>query len=199
MLEIKVQDWKQVDRQANRTLAFNLYNGRVCIQAFDNNNMRNKLFRKSLNDAELVMIGKIIDKVIAGSPETKCSCQFQTYDRGSKQFRIESVFSMEKDSKQIYKISVTDCTKQQTCTFSLKASATMTTGSDPLNDANLSSLKIETLKDWILSAKIWGPATVLPLDKTRGGGGGNYHGGNGGGAPAGGSSAPANDDEALPF
>lgn len=198
MLEIKLPDFKQVDRQSNRTLAFNLYNGRVCIQAFDNNNMKNKLFRKSLNSEELVMISKIIDKVIAGSPETKCSCQFQAYDRNSKQFRIEAVFSMEKDSKQVYKISVTDCAKQQTCTFSLKAPATITTGNEPLNDANLSSLKVEALKDWIMGAKIWGPATVLPLDKVRGGNGG-YRGGNGG-APTGGSSgAPTNDDDALPF
>jgi len=190
---VKVQDWKQVDRQANRTLAFNLYNGRVCIQVFDNNNMRNKLFRKSLNEEELVMVSKIIDKVMAGSPETKCSVQFQQYDRNSKQFRIESVYSMEKDSKQMYKISVTDCIKQQTCTFTLKARATMTTGSEPLNDANLSSLKIETLKDWITGAKIWGPATIVPINRGQGGG---YNGGGGGAAAP---SAPAADDESLPF
>ena len=190
-LDIKVKDWTQIDRQSNRTLAFSLWNGRISIQAYDQNNMRNKLFRKNLSDAELVMIGKIIDKVMAGSPETKCSVQFQSYDRNSKQYRIEAVFSMEKDSKQMYKISVTDCIKQQTCTFTLKASATMTTGSEPLNDANLSSLKIETLKDWITGAKIWGPATVVPFDKNRQGGG------NGGGAPAP-AAAPANDDD-LPF
>lgn len=198
MLEgIKVNDWKQVDRQANRTLAFNLYNGRVCIQAFDTQNMKNKLFRKSLTDEELEMIEKMITKVVNGSPETKCSIQFQSYDKASKQFRIESVFSFEKDSRQLYKISVTDCIKQQTYTFTLKARATMTMGNEPLNDAHLSSIKVETLKTWFTSAKIWGPATVIPLNQMRGGSGGSSYKGTGnGGAPA---AAPMNDDESLPF
>ena len=199
MLEgVKLNDWKQSDRQSNRTLAFNLYNGRICIQAFDTQNMKNKLFRKTLTDEELEMIEKMITKVINGSPETKCSVQFQTYDKASKQFRIESVFAFEKDSRQLYKISVTDCTKQQTYTFTLKARATMTMGNEPLNDANLSSIKVETLKAWITSAKIWAPATVIPLNQLRGGNGGsNYKGtGNGGSTPA---AAPSNDDESLPW
>jgi len=210
MLDIKLKDWSMKDRQTNRTLAFGLWNGKISIQVYDSNAMGTKFFRRNLNDEELLLVEKVINKVMAGSPETKCSCQFQKYDFQSKQFKIEAVFSFEKDSKQCYHLSVTDCTKQQTSSFLIKAPSTMTMGSEPLNDSNLSALKVESLKDWITNAKIWAPATVQPIDKSkfgnRGGNGGGYGGGNrggyGGGAPAPAAEAPAGGEgggDSLPF
>lgn len=201
-LDVKLRDWTQRDRQANRNIAFSLWNGRISINVYNDGNMANKLFRRNINDEELILIGKVIDKVVNGSPETKCSVQFQAYDRQSKQFRAETVFSFEKDSKQLYKISVTDCTKQQTFTFTLKASAAMSMGNEPFSEANLSAIKLESLKEWITSAKIWGPATYVPFDRNKqgnrgGNGGGNYNRqpSNGGGT----AEAAVNDDDALPF
>lgn len=204
MLDVKVKDWVQKDRNSGKTLAFGLWNGRVSIQVYDSANMKNKNFRRNLSEDELVLIEKVINKVIAGSPETKLSCQFQEYDRNSKQFRIKAVIAIEKDSKQVYRMSLTDCDTNQTFTFSLKSPATMTSGNEPLNDGNLSSIKIETLKHWFTSARIWAPATIQPLDPNRRAGGGGYKaGGSGYSAPAGGG-APApsgveSDSDNLPF
>lgn len=190
MLDVRVRDWTQKDRQSNQTLAFGLWNGKISIQVYDSNNMSNKMFRRNLADGELVLIEKVINKVVGGSPETKISCQFQKYDPQSHQYRVEAVFAFEKDSKQCYRIHITDCTKNQTYSFTLKESATMTMGNDPLKDDNLSSLKLETLKNWFVNARIWAPATVQPIDKSKfrnGGGGGGYGNRNGGGG------APSND------
>lgn len=201
---MKIVSWRQDDRQAKLTLEFGIWNSKVSIQAYESGNFRNKKFSRNLNDCELKLVEKVIAKVMTGSPETKCSCQFQKYDRDSKQYRTEAVISLEKDSKQVYKISLTDVTKQSTVTFVVKAPATMTMGTDNLSDANLSALKMETLKDWIINARIWAPMTYQP---PRDGQGGGNRGGYGGGQRSqggGGYSAPSepslsSDPEDLPF
>ena len=74
----------------------------------------------------------------------------------------------------------------------------MQLGSEPMSEGNLSAIKVETLKNWLTSAKIVAPFTVQPIDPSKRGGG--YGGGyNGGGAPS--QSAPSGDggDSGLPF
>lgn len=182
MLEgIRVKDWTQKDRQTNKVLAFSLWNGNISVQVYDAQNMKNKSFRKNLTDENVVVIEKLFNKVVAASPETKSSIQFTKYDPQSKQFKIDAVFTFEKDSKQCYRITVTDANTQSSNSFVLRASATMTMGSDPLSDANLSAIKLDTLKDWITNAKIWGPATYQPIDRSKFGNRGGY--GGGGSAP----------------
>lgn len=176
-LDVKVKDFTQRDRQSNRTLGFGLWNGGISVQVYDSQNMKNKMFRKSLSDEEIIMVQKLIAKIVSGAPETKASIQFTKYDPQSKQFKLDSIFEFGKDSKQVYHITVSDVTKQQTFTFQLKARATMTMGNEPLNDANLSAVKVEALKNWITNAQIWAPATVIPFDPNKKGGGGGYHGG----------------------
>ena len=145
--DCKLRDWSQQDRQAGRTIAFGLWNGKISIQVYNNQDMKNKLFRRNFDECEILLIEKLINKIMAGSPESKQSIQFQKYDFQSKQFKMEAVFEFGKDSKQVYHLTVTDCAKQQSFTFVIKARATMTMGSEPLNDANLSALKVEALKD----------------------------------------------------
>ena len=205
MLDVKIKDWTQKDRQSNKTIAFGLWNGRISVQVYDSANMRNKMFRRNFSEEELILVERIIAKVIAGSPDTKCSCVFQKYDPQSKQFRVESVFALEKDSKMCYRMTVTDATKQQSHSFLLKAPATMGMGNETLKDDNLSSLKIDALKDWITNAKIWAPATVQPMDPNRFGNRSGGNGGNHGGAststqqsqPA--SASDGGGDSMLPF
>ena len=201
---MKIISWRQDDRQSRTTLEFGMWNGKVSISAYESGNFRNKKFNKNLSDTELKLFEKLMNKVMAGSPETKGSVLLLKYDRDSKQYKTEGVVSLEKDSKQVYKLSVTDTTKQQTCTFALKASSTVSMGDQPLSESNLSALKMETLKDWIINSRIWAPMTYIPPKDGQGGGnrGGGY--GNrqqGGGqsyqAPA--QSAPMADDENLPF
>ena len=189
---MKVTDWRQEDRQSGKVLSFSIWNAKVRIQVYDRNNMKDKIINKGLSDAELVLVEKNIAKVVSSAPEQKFSIQFQTYDRNSKQFRIEAVLTFEKDSKQIYKITISDAQKNASFTFSLKASATVTTGSEPLSDAMLSALKLETLKDWLTGSKIWAPFTFVPPPANGGGNrGGGYGGGNrGGGGYSNPTSAP---------
>jgi len=186
---MRVQDWRQNDRQAGKTLAFTMWNSRVRLQVYDTKNVKDKQFNKSLTEDDLVLIEKYIAKVQAASPEQKFSIQFNSYDRNSKQYRLSEVLTIEKDSKQQYKISVTDCAKNTTFTFTLRSPATVTVGSEPLNDGMLSALKLDTLKDWITGAKIWAPFTFQPMQNGNGG----YRSGNGGGA------AVASGDGDLPF
>lgn len=200
--DCKLRDWSQQDRQAGRTIAFGLWNGKISIQVYNNQDMKNKLFRRNFDECEILLIEKLINKIMAGSPESKQSIQFQKYDFQSKQFKMEAVFEFGKDSKQVYHVTVTDCVKQQSFTFVIKARATMTMGSEPLNDANLSALKVEALKDWIASAKICAPFTVQPIDPNKQRGGYGNRGGGGGGYQAPAQQAPVGGGDGggdLPF
>lgn len=190
---MKVADWRQDDRQSGKTLSFSMWNSRVSIQVHDSKNIRDKMFNKSLSDSELVLLQRYLNKVTSASPEQKYSIQFQTYDRNSKQYRMSAVMTIEKDSKQQYRISCTDCTKNTTNTFTLRSPATVTTGNEPLNDAALSALKLDTLKNWVASAWTWAPFTFQPRTNTGSGysGGGNHGGSNSGGG--------SGDDTDLPF
>ena len=201
---MKIVSWRQDDRQAKLTLEFGIWNSKVSIQAYESGNFRNKKFSRNLSDTELKLFEKMINKVMAGSPETNGSVLLLKYDRDSKQYRTEGVISIEKDSKQVYKLSVTDTTKQQTCTFVLRAPSTVSMGDQPLSESNLSALKMETLKDWIINARIWAPMTYQPPRDGQGGGNrGGYGGGQrsqgGGGYSAPAESAPSSDPEDLPF
>ena len=132
-MECKLKDWSQQDRQSGRTLAFGLWNTKVSVQVFNSQDMKNKLFRRNLDDAEVIMIEKLINKVMGGAPETKQSIQFTKYDPQTKQRALEAVFEFGKDSKQVYHITVSDAAKQQTYTFTLKARANMTVGNEPMS------------------------------------------------------------------
>lgn len=195
---MKITDWRQEDRQSGKTLSFSMWNARVSIQVSDSKNIRDKMFSKNLTDSELVLFQKYLNKITSASPEQKFSLQFQSYDRNSKQFRMSAVVTIEKDSKQQYKITCTDCTKNTTNTFTLRSPATVTTGNEPLNDATLSALKLDTLKNWVSSAWVWAPFTYQPRQN-----GGGYGGGSNGGYKGGGSSSSSGggsgDDENLPF
>lgn len=199
---MKIQGWRQDDRQSKLTLEFGMWNQKVSVQVYESGNFRNKKYNRNLSDCELKLLEKCIAKVAAGSPETKCSCQFHKYDRESRQFRIDSVIAIEKDSKQVYKMSFTDVTKQSTITFALMAPKTVSMGSEPLSEGNLSALKLETLKEWIINSKIWAPFTYQPpRDGGQRGGGGGYGRPS---APAPAPSAPSNDGggsdpDDLPF
>lgn len=200
--DVRLKDWGQNDRQSGRTLAFGLWNGRISVQVYETQNMKNKLFRRNLQEDEIVLVEKLIAQIVSGSPEQKKSIQFMEYDKNSKQFKLNCVLEMGKDSKQVYHITISDVTKQQTYTFTLKARATMQLGSEPMSEGNLSAIKVETLKNWLTSAKVVAPFTVQPVDPSkRGGGYGGGHGGgyNGGGAPS--QPAPSGDggDGGLPF
>lgn len=200
---MKIISWRQDDRQSKTTLEIGMWNGKMSVSAYESGNFRNKKFNRNLSDTEVKLFEKLIAKVMAGSPETKGSVLLLKYDRESKQFKTDGVIALEKDSKQVYKISVTDISKQQTCTFALKASSTVSMGDQPLSEANLSSLKMDTLKDWIINSRIWAPFTYQPPRDGQGGGRGGYGNrpSNGGGqsyqAPA--VSAPSGDSDDLPF
>ena len=197
---MKVTGWRQEDRQAKKTLEFGMWNGRVTVQAYESGNFRNKSFNHNLSDTELILVEKAIAKVMAGSPESKQSINFSKYDFNSKQFRLNGVFTFEKDSKQLYRITLTDCTTQTTVSFVLKAPATATLGPDPLSDSNLSALKVESLKAWLTSSKIWAPFTFVPQQNGQGGRRGGGNGGQGGGQSYQQPSNPnASDDSDLPF
>lgn len=194
---MKIISWRQEDRQSKKTLEVGMWNGRVSVRAYEAGNFKNTSFNRNLNDTEVILLEKAIGKVIAGSPETKQSISFQKYDFNSKQFRIAAVITIEKDAKQLYRISLTDCQTQATTSFVLKAPATATFGNESLDDRNLSALKLESLKDWLTSSRVWAPFTYVPPKDGQGGGrrgGGGY----GGGTPSA-QSTPAQDDEALPF
>lgn len=200
-MDVKLKDWSQQDRQAGRTLAFGLWNGRVSVQVYNNQDMKNKLFRRNLDESEIIMIEKVIAKIMNGSPETKQSIQFTKYDPATKQRSLESVIEFGKDSKQVYHFTVSDVARQQTYTFALKARSNMTIGSDPMSEGTVSALKVETLKDWLTSAKFCAPFTVQPIDPSkRGNYGGKSYSGGGYSAPATTTSAaPSGGDGDLPF
>lgn len=195
---MKITSWRQEDRQSKKTLEVGMWNGRVSVRAYESGNFKNSSFNRNLNDTEVILMEKAIGKVISGSPETKQSISFQKYDFNSKQFRIAAVITIEKDAKQMYRISLTDCQTQVTTSFVLKAPATASFGNEPLDDRNLSALKLESLKDWLTSSRVWAPFTYVPPKDGQGGGrrgGGGY----GGGAPAAAPAASSNDSDDLPF
>ena len=191
---MKIISWRQDDRQSKKTLEVGMWNGRVSVRAYESGNFRNSSFNRNLVDTEVILLEKAISKVMSGSPETKQSIPFKKYDFNSKQFRVVAVITVEKDAKQLYRISLTDCQTQVTTSFVLKAPATASFGDEPLDDRNLSALKMESLKNWLTSSRIWSPFTYMP---PKDGQGGNRRGGGGGVSEA--SSAPAESDSDLPF
>lgn len=192
---LKIADWRQDDRQSGKTLAISMWNSRAVIQVYDSKDFKNKAFNKSLTDSDLVLFEKYLNKITSASPEQKFSLQFQKYDRNSKQYRMDAVVTLEKDSKQQYRITCTDCVKNTTFTFTLRSPATVTVGNEPLNDAALSAVKLDTLRNWVKGAWIWAPFTFQP----RQNGGGGYGGGSRGGYQGGGSSGGSSDSDDLPF
>lgn len=200
-MDVKLKDWSQQDRQSGRTLAFGLWNGRVSVQVYNSQDMKNKLLRRNLDESEIIMLEKVIAKIMSGSPETKQSIQFTKYDPATKQRSLETVIEFGKDSKQVYHFTVSDVAHQQTYTFVLKARSNMTIGNDPMSEGTVSALKVETLKDWLTSAKFIAPFTVQPIDPSkRGNYGGKSYGGGGYSASAPASTpASGGGDSDLPF
>lgn len=227
MLDVHIADWVLRDRQTNNMFILDAYNGSIQVKVRPAEKGAQMLIRRTLSLEKAPIITKVIQKIMAGSPETKIPIKFDTFDKQSKQRRLDWVLTFEKDSKMCYRIHITDAVGGHTHVFAVKGPMDVSVGADVMSDSDRSAIKMHDLIRWIDCALMWAPAYTKPYDPTaakkpwpnkggngggyqhqggygggggyqnRGGSGGEYGGGNGGGAPA---PAPAQDDDSgLPF
>lgn len=188
MLDLKFQDYVLTDKGTGNMLMFSLYDGRITLRIRSREKGAKPFFFKRLDMYSLQFITRTIDKVMTGSPETKVPVKFSTFDKNSKQWRLEWVFTVEKDSKMCYRLHITDVASNQTHVFGIVGPQSVSVGTDILSDGDRSAAKMHDLRLWFSQAQDWAPATVLPYDPSKqrkpgfggGNGGGNWKGGGGG-------------------
>jgi uncharacterized membrane protein YgcG len=188
---IKFDDWTVRDNQTGNTFSIHLYDGRYMffVRSGDRS-QRGFLFNKRVNRYQMTFLRRLIEKILNASPETKTAAKFQSFDKMSKQNKLEWVFTIEKDSKNCFRIHLTDVGSNQTFVFAVRGQNTIVIGNDVLDEATRSAAMMADLMQWLDVAKFYLPIMKLPFDpsKARGGngGGGNWNrGGNGGGGYAG--------------
>ena len=221
MLDIHLQDWILKDRQTNNMFIMDAYNGAIQVKVRPAEKGAQVIIRRTIAIEHVPAIVKVIQKIMAGSPETKIPLIFSSFDKQSKQSRRDWVLTFEKDSKMCYRIHITDAVGGHTHVFSVRGRNDLSIGSDVMSDSDKSAAKMHDLLGWLESARIWAPAYTQPYDPNapkkqwgnkggngsyqRGGygnGGGGYNrGGNGGynrpnngssyGGNGGGAPAPA--------
>lgn len=215
------QEWTVSDRGSGNMLNLSLYDSRVTIRVKTKERGAKPLFFKRLSFYQAQFVTRVINKLLnGGQPETKIPIKIQTFDKNAKQWRLDWVWTIEKDSKMCYRMHITDVASNQTFVFAVMGPQTISVGSDVPSDGDRSAAMMSDLLLWFEGARHWAPLTTLPFDpnKRRGGNGGGYGGGggynrggqggggyqnNGGGQGGGGGyqNAPAapEDDGGLPF
>lgn len=187
---LKFDDWTIRDNQTGNTFSIHLYDGRYMffVRSGDRS-QRGFLFNKRVNRYQMTFIRRLIEKIMSASPETKTAAKFQSFDKMSKQNKLEWVLTIEKDSKNCFRLHLTDVVSNQTFVFAVRGQNSIVIGNDVLDEATRSAAMMADLLQWLDVAKYYLPIMKLPFDpsKARGGnGGGNWNrGGNGGGGFAG--------------
>lgn len=228
MLDIRISDWVLKDRQTNNMFIMDAYNGVIQVKVRPAEKGAQVIIRRPITMEKTHIITKVIQKIMAASPETKIAIKFDTFDRQSKQRRLDWVLTFEKDAKMCYRIHITDAAGGKTFVFGVRGPMDVSIGSDPMSDSDRSAIKMHDLISWIECARMWAPAYTQPYNaqnaqkkpwagkSNNGGNGGGWNkggynnnsnaGGNGGGGYGGGGSnggggslAPDPDESGLPF
>ena len=179
------QEWSVSDRGTGNIFNLSLYDGRISIRIKQRERGSKPLFFKRMSFYQVQFVTRVMEKLLSGSqPETKIPIKVQSFDKQSKQWRLEWVWTIEKDSKMCYRFHITDVQSNQTYVFAIAGPQTISVGSDVPSDGDRSAAMLNDLLIWFKEARHWAPLTVLPFDpnKQRGGrGGGGYGGGGNGG------------------
>ena len=222
MLDIRIADWILKDRQTNNMFIMDAYNGAIQVKVRPVEKGAQMIIRRTITMEKAHVITKVIQKIMAASPETKIAIKFDTFDRQSKQRRLDWVLTFEKDAKMCYRIHITDAVAGKTFVFGVRGPLDISVGTEPMSDSDRSAIKMHDLIAWIDCARMWAPAYTQPFNAQANGqkkpwtgkggnnnwnkgGYNNNNGGNNGGGYGGGNSGGGNalatdpDDVGLPF
>lgn len=169
------------NRQSGESLSFRVFRGNVQLSVFGKER-GTPPFSASLNDTMYNMLRKLIKKIKDSAPDTKIPMKKEKFDPNTKQWTLEWVIALQKDSKMCYHIVLTNCKNNASFDFLLKGVGGISIGAEPLSDAGKSGIQLDVVEQWLERSYMlaaWSDEKFDP-SKARGGngGGGNNNGGN---------------------
>jgi len=167
MLDIHLSDWVLKDQQTNNMLLLSCYDGRIQVKVRPAEKGAQPLINRRLSMYHTQFVTKVAQKIMAGSPETKIPLKWQSFDKQSKQWRLDWVMTFEKDSKMCYRIHITDAQSNQTHVFNVKGRQDISVGADIMSESDRSAAMMHDLLFWIEQARRWCPAYTLPYDPNK--------------------------------
>lgn len=202
-LDIYIREFKLENRQSGETVSFKPYGGNIGVTVFGKE--RGQMpFKANLSNYTLKMLEKMIEAVRKGSPGHKVVLKKERWNPETKQASIDWMITLSKDDKMVYHLILTNVADGgRQFDFVFRGQFGISIGSDPMSDADKSSVHLDELEDWIQTAKIAKVFTDEKFDPNnrqggnRGGNNNYQNHGNGGS----GYSRPAEGggDDGIPF
>ncbi len=180
------------NRQAGESLSFRVFRGNIQISVFGKER-GTPPFSAALNDTMYNMLKKLIKKVRESAPDTKVPMKREKFDPNTKQWALEWVIALQKDSKMCYHLVLTNCKNNASFDFLLKGQGGISIGADPLSDAGKSGIQLDVVEQWLDRAYMIAPWFDEKFDPSK------ARGGNGGGSSSGSGSAPASGNDDMPW
>lgn len=200
--ELVFENFSLNDKQ--NTLNVRLYNGAIGFSVFPRERVPGapskpllgiQLDRKGQAYAGLM---RIIDTVSKGPLGTKVPMTKTEFNPQTRSRNPVWTISFEKDSDMVYWISLTDIKTNASFRFQISASQSYTVGNEPPSKADLSSLALSMLVEWLKKANMYAPMTANKPGP-RGPGGGQRPAYGAPAAPVAAMPAAGGDDETMPF
>jgi len=170
------------NRQSGETLSIKPFRGNIHITVFTKSGGKPP-FSASMDDFTYNMFRKLIKKVRESAPDTKIPIKAERFDPNTKQFVLDWVITLQKDSKMCYHLILTNCRNNMSFDFLLKGKSGVSIGADPMSEAGKSGVQLDVVEQWLDRTYAMLPWCDEKFDP-------NNRGGNGGGNAGGGSSAP---------
>lgn len=192
--ELYYRPFNVANKAEGSSIVFQVFRGNIGIAVFGKGGGK-PVFNLSLNPFKYIMFKTLLKKIKEASPETKIPLKNEIFDTATKQYKLQSVLTLQKDAKQCYHILITNCITNVSFDFVLRGTSGVSIGADPMSEAARSAVHLEVLVDWLDNAHRNAFFSDEKFVPNGGGHGGNYQGG---GNSNGGASSGGYGDE-IPF
>lgn len=127
-------------------LNLRVWKGNLRVGIFKSKEFKS-LFDRMLNDAKIAIIKRTLAQVIKAVPGSKFPIVFSAWDNETKKWNTDWVMSFVKDDKNVNHIEIQ--WKGNKCDFVLKGVSGVSMGSDPMTEAERSSVEMDVLENFL--------------------------------------------------
>lgn len=188
------------NRQSGEKLSFSIWRGGIQIAVYGKERGMPP-FSTALTDVTYNMLRKVLKKVKESAPDTKIPFKKEKFDANTKQWALEWVISVQKDSKMCYHFIITNCKNNANFDFLFKGVGGVSIGADPLSESGKSGIQLDALEQWLERAYFLAPWFDEKFDPNGQGGRGGSSSQRGGASDQGGmaSQPPASGADDMPW
>ena len=186
--QINPQSWsfKSVEK-GPESLQLQIWGGKLSLCIFSNKQV---IYKQNLAQDAFILFKKAMQAIQTAQPGTRRNTVFSTWDDEQKKAFPSSTLVIGKDERMVnfFEIQFKDRGNAKSVRFDMLSSMMVSTGSEPMSAADRSTLRVESVIDYL--NYMYPVASVITSRKFKrqgGGGGGGNNGGGGGGNFGGGS------------